>query len=418
MPKLKLKTKPRTKLKTKPEDIDTDALIKNGLIKRDNTTNIEFVPSGSTTLNLALSGRANVAYPIGRVINVVGDYSSGKTLLACELVNAIYYILHKKQGKKVRIVYDEPETAFDIDLALNFNMPLAHIIGLREQLIDKAVLREDFELLEWTAEQLKVKLNKKHNSEQMGRALIKALPGKFFEPSRTIEQLFNRVKAEARRADDDNYDVILYVIDSLDMVGDQREIDKIEKDGIEKQDYQGRKGLVLSQLFRNLSQDIKHSNIIFYVVSQIRHNIGAMGAQKKFKRSGGKALDHSASQVVWLHEVGQLKTKSGGLTTGIQVKAIVDKNKVGNRYRTAEFQILHGYGIDDMGSLIDWLRSVKALPVSGSWIKWNGKKLYKNDLIKRAENDPTILEELREMAQEAWDELEREAIQDRRPKWG
>jgi RecA/RadA recombinase len=56
------------------------------------TPRVEFLTTGSTLLNLALSGKGkNGGIPRGRIINIVGDGSSGKTLTALEiLANAFY----------------------------------------------------------------------------------------------------------------------------------------------------------------------------------------------------------------------------------------------------------------------------------------------------------------------------------------
>ena len=81
-------------------------------------------------LNLALTNHVEQGYPIGRVINPIGDYSTGKTLLACEAVNSVWYIEHLLKKKRVKIYYDEPEHAFDYRLAAKFNMPLKEIIWI------------------------------------------------------------------------------------------------------------------------------------------------------------------------------------------------------------------------------------------------------------------------------------------------
>ena len=62
-----------------------------------------FIDSGSWMLNLALTNDVDKGYPIGRVINPVGDYSTGKTLLACEAINSIWYYQHMRLKKKINL---------------------------------------------------------------------------------------------------------------------------------------------------------------------------------------------------------------------------------------------------------------------------------------------------------------------------
>ena len=70
---------------------------------------LELVTTGSTMLNLAISNKVNGGYPIGRVINIVGDKSSGKTLLAIE---ALASAIHNLSGDKTVVArYVEVESA-------------------------------------------------------------------------------------------------------------------------------------------------------------------------------------------------------------------------------------------------------------------------------------------------------------------
>ena len=52
--------------------------------KRSSSASVDFFSSGSTTLNLAISGQPNYGWPRARISNIVGDGSSGKTALALE----------------------------------------------------------------------------------------------------------------------------------------------------------------------------------------------------------------------------------------------------------------------------------------------------------------------------------------------
>ncbi len=47
---------------------------------------LQFVPSGCKLLDCACSGGAPGAYPLGRMVNIVGDKSTAKTALAVEAV--------------------------------------------------------------------------------------------------------------------------------------------------------------------------------------------------------------------------------------------------------------------------------------------------------------------------------------------
>ncbi len=78
------------------------------LAKRPEKSNqITKVTSGSDIFDLALGG----GFPIGKIINIVGDNSTGKTLLSCELIARA----KQEYGDKLKWYYDDAETGFSFD---------------------------------------------------------------------------------------------------------------------------------------------------------------------------------------------------------------------------------------------------------------------------------------------------------------
>ena len=92
-------------------------------------------------------------------------------------------------------------------------------------------------------------------------------------------------------------------------------------------------------------------------------NINAVAFGEKQKRSGGKAMDFYASQVVWLAHIKALKKtiKKVERVYGITIRAKVKKNKVGMSFREAEFDFLFGFGVDDHGASVHWLKEIGRL---------------------------------------------------------
>jgi recombination protein RecA len=341
---------------------------------------LSFIDSGSWMLNLTLTNNADWGYPIGRVINPVGDYSTGKTLLACEAVNSVWYYEHLLKKKKVKIYYDEPEHAFDHRLASQFKMPLDKIIGLREDLVSY----------------------KRKKGE------------KPFQRSRTVEDMYNNLDWISKNEGDQ--DIILYVIDSLDSLRDAREIKHLAKKGIEKQDMGGSKARVLSQLFRNCIEGIHNSNILLMILSQIRKKIGiAFGDPNT--RAGGKALDHYATHIFQLREVGKIQSEEK-INQGIEVGVRIKKNKTGSRYNDINFDILHGWGIDNYTSAVNFLWDNKALEKSGSYLVFEDKKMYRSELIELCANEEVIANTIKTLLQHHWNGMIERAEIKRKPKWG
>lgn len=259
-------------------------------------TNIKFVSSGCTLLNQALGG----GYPLGRIVNVVGDKSTAKTALATEaLVN------FKRQYPKGVAAYRDSEAAFDEMYAKQMGMPDDVDLG------DKRLA---------TVEEFYADLDD-FVSQTKGR------PG-------------------------------LYVLDSLDALSDTAEMERDFGDS----SYGAQKAKKLSELFRKLNGRVEASGTLLMVVSQVRDNIGAMFGEKH-KRSGGRALDFYASQILYLTHLGILDRTINGVkrSYGIQVRAAVKKNKAGLPARKIDFEFWFGYGIEDLVSAVNWLAEVKRL---------------------------------------------------------
>ncbi|WP_217881536.1 DNA recombination/repair protein RecA, partial [Vibrio alginolyticus] len=65
------------------------------------------------------------------------------------------------------------------------------------------------------------------------------------------------------------------------------------------------------------------------------------------------------SQVVWLANLGKVTkaVKGKKRIVGVDIRAAIEKNKVGNPFREAQYPIIFGYGCDDIYASVDWLQS-------------------------------------------------------------
>jgi recombination protein RecA len=282
----------KKKIKIKQRKITSN----DGLYFSEDNKDIEFVTSGCMLLDCALGG----GYATGRIINIVGDKSTGKTLQAIELCANF-----RKTYPDSLIHYIETEAAFDEDYAESLGMPIDSI--------------------------------------------------NFENEMDTVEDIFEYLTELIENGSDEKH---LVIVDSLDAVSDRAE----KKRKIDKGTYGQEKAKKMSELFRRLNKSLSQSDITLVIVSQIRDKMNVMFG-KKVSRAGGKALDFYASQVVYLSNLGRVKKTSEKVTRviGVKIKALIEKNKVGVPFRECEFPIIFNYGIDDVQAGVNFLIEVDAI---------------------------------------------------------
>lgn len=322
----------------------------------------EIIHSGSTLLNLALTGSVKGGWKLGRISNIIGDRSSGKTLLGIEA--ATLFIHNPPDGIKPRVVYYEAEAAFDQDYAASLGMPVESID---------------------------------------------------FRQGETIEELFSSLQGVIE--DSKEGEGTLVILDSLDAITSAADIKK----DFGKQDYD-RKAQKLSELFRKLVRSFETANIHLMVISQVRENISNLPFAPKYKRSGGKALDFYCTHIVWLAEVGKLKSAKTEKIYGIDIEAKVTKNKVSKPYRNVRMPIIFEYGVDNIDSMLRFCADLK-IPseyrinkMTGGYYLYDDQKLRLNEMVIHIEGKQGVYAGLVKHTQLCWDCLETLTTVVRKPK--
>lgn len=342
--------------------------------KKRKKERVEFLDTGAVPLNLALSSKARGGIARGRVINIVGDGSSGKTLLALEFAfNCLKNVKKIKSKifpkvKKVRIVYDNGEGVMDF--------PVEDMYG------------EKFERA--------VKWKRSSSVEAWGRSVGRELdrwePGVF----------------------------TLYIIDSLDSLPPEKSKERFKKAALEDKPEESKayaeKASYLSQNFwGNLCSDVMGKDFTLIIISQVREKIGVIFGEKYY-RAGGKGMDFYTHQVFWLAVLKRLTSKISvkGVQRvyqyGVNIKARQKRSKVSKPYSEGEFIILYDHGVDRIGSLVNFL-------YSGKKIKHKRKEYTKEKFIQYLEDHPEEYELLVDKAQEIWDEAEEKIKPKRKPKY-
>ena len=321
-----------------------------------------FINSGSTLLNLALTGNEDNGWKLGSVSNIIGDRSSGKTLLAIEA--ATLFINNCPKGLDPKVYYYEAEAAFDQEYAASLGMP-----------IDKIEFRE----------------------------------------GETIEELFSSLQEICKDAKKN--EGILVILDSLDALTSLADLKK----DFGKQDYD-RKAAKVSELFRKMIRPMQVANVHLMIISQIRENISSMPFAPKWRRSGGKALDFYATHIVWLLESKKLLNEKTTFVYGIDVEVKVTKNKVSAPYRTVKFPVIFGYGVDNIDSMLKFLtneklpKAIRIGKAPGGFYLLDDQRYRLNDMVEYIDENPKLYRELVEKCRVAWDYLEEVTMVKRRNK--
>jgi len=329
-----------------------------------------FYNSGSTVLNLAASGRGRGGgWAKGRFVNLVGDGSSGKTLLALE---CIAHAMAKDPNLLVR--YDNGEEVMDFNIRGMFGLPESIFLD---------------------------------------------------RPSVTIEDFGRNLKSAISEA---KGNPLIYVLDSLDSISSEDEIARFmanmdkkakktkatddDEEDKKKGSYNLERQIYLSQFFRIYVVNNMKDNVTLIIISQVRTNIGVMFGEKLY-RTGGKALDFYTHQVCWLREKEKMTRQHLGhkRVYGIRVAARIKRNKVAKPFREADFTILFDYGVDDLGSMLDFLYGPKAKEM-----EWEGETYTRATLITMIE-DNDLEDRLREKVEEKWYAIEEAFKPDRKSKF-
>ncbi|MDP7593775.1 MAG: recombinase RecA [Litorilituus sp.] len=284
----------------------------------NNTMDVETVSTGSLGLDIALGAGG---LPLGRVVEIYGPESSGKTTLTLEVIAQA-----QKEGKVCAFV--DAEHALD---------PIY-------------------------AEKLGVNINE----------LLVSQPD-------TGEQALEICDMLTRSGAID-----IIVVDSVAALTPKAEIEGDMGDS-----HMGLQARMLSQAMRKLTSNLKKSNTMLIFINQIRMKIGVMFGNPE-TTTGGNALKFYASVRLDIRRIGAVK--NGDEIVGNETRVKVVKNKISPPFKQAEFQILYGAGINNLGELIDLGVKNGFVEKAGAWYSCNGERIGqgKANAVKYLEEHPEM----------------------------
>jgi len=323
--------------------------------------------SGSTLLNLACTGRPEGAFLKGKYFYIVGDSASGKTFLS---MSCFAEATLNKYFRRYRLIYDNIEDGCLIDLEALFNKQVASRVEAPAYNEDGTPLHSD-----------------------------------------TVEEFYYNVDDAIEKGVP-----FIYILDSMDGLSSDAEGSKFQEQkeahrrGKETAgSYGDGKAKKNSEHLRKVLSGIRATKSILIVLSQTRDNLG-FGFKKK-TRSGGRALRFYATVEIWTSVVKAIRKTVNGKPRqiGVQVKADVQKNRITGKLHQVTMSIYPTYGIDDTGSMIDYLVDEGAATKRGSRIQISDldveEPMARDALIRHIESN-SLVEALRAAVWTCWLDVE------------
>jgi recombination protein RecA len=162
----------------------------------------------------------------------------------------------------------------------------------------------------------------------------------------------------------------------------------------------GLQARLMSQALRKLTANINKTNTSCVFINQLRDKIGVMFGNPE-TTTGGNALKFYASVRLDIRRTSQLK--EGEEIIGSRTRVKIVKNKLAPPFKKADFDILYGEGISQLGEIVDLGVDFEIIKKSGSWFSYGDTKLGQGrDAVKQIIRDnPELFDELKTKVSEA-----------------
>lgn len=286
-----------------------------------------WIGTGSKQLDYIIANRSGGGMPEGRIVEIFGPPSIGKSHIAIQIARAT-------QQMGGIVVYIDTENATSVE-----NLGLLGVdISKRFVYVDTHCTEEVLSIAEGTI--------------MKAKAMDKDVP---------ITIVWDSVAASSPKAE---------------LVGDY------DKETI------GLQARAISKGMRKITGVIANQNVLFVILNQIRMKIGVMYGDPT-TTPGGKAIPFHSSVRIKLGAGQKIENKDKEVV-GIHVSAKTIKNKVAPPFRTVNFEIHFGVGIKEHEQIFDVLRKHGPEIIDGKKIEISGSSAWKTIEVADAASGKTL----------------------------
>jgi recombination protein RecA len=312
----------------------------------DSPSNVsEWISSGCSMLDLAISNRPYGGFPVGRITEITGLEASGKSLLAA-------HTLAETQKKGGLAVYIDTESATSSEFLTAIGVDLKTML---------------------------------------------------YVPLETIEEIFETIETiveGVRKSDKDR--LVTIVVDSIMGASTKIEMSaEYDKDG-----YATSKSIILSKAMRKVTNWIARERICLIFTNQLRTKLGVSFGDP-WTTSGGKAIPFHASVRLRLKNTGMIKAKVNSVeqVVGSKTNVQVVKNRMGPPHRKVDYEIYYDSGIDNYGGWLSIMKNFDLVKQSGAWYTledmdhetgetFGELKFQSKDFVEKVINNPEAKDRL------------------------
>lgn len=271
----------------------------------------DWVPTGSDTLDIAISNRPYGGLPTGRIVEIAGLEATGKSVLAAHLVSST-------QAAGGLAVYYDTENAYSEEFFKSIGVDVTRMV---------------------------------------------------YVPMQCIEDIFLSIERNidvVRKASKDK--IVTIIVDSVMGASTKNEMSsEYDKDG-----YATSKSIILSKAMRKITNLIGREKILLVLTNQLRVKMGVSFGDP-YTTSGGKAIPFHASVRIRLKNIGKIKKKIDGIDVqvGIRVRAEIHKNRMGAPAKKVTYDLYFNRGIDNYGGWLYTMKEHKIVKTAGAWYKFD-----------------------------------------------